>query len=77
MTCHKYVKGQVQSIIPTFIEVIDDEDINTKVLEKLEYQFNMLYELQKLWGVNDDEDIIRQTAIVCKQIVAILDDNRK
>lgn len=46
-TCIRYVKGMKPSLLPTFIDVIDSENISTRVLEKLEIQFNLLYELQK------------------------------
>lgn len=76
VACHRYVKTIQPSILPDFIQVIDDENINTKVLEKLELYFNMLYELQKDYWVEDDEKVIRKTGIVARQIVDILENNK-
>ena len=70
--CHRYVKWQQTSLIPTFIEVIDDEGLKQNVLEQLQYCFDMLYELQKQYWIADDEFVVRQTGLVCRQIANIL-----
>ena len=74
--CHRYVKWQQKSLIPTFIEVIDDEGLKQRVLEQLQYCFDMLYELQKEYWIADDEFVVRQTSLVCKQIYSILSINK-
>ena len=74
--CHNYVKWKQTSLIPTFIDVIDDENLKQKVLEQLQCCFDMLYELQKQYWIADDEFVIRMTGILCRQIYRILDANK-
>lgn len=77
--CIWYVKWNLTSLMSHFIEVIDDENINTRVLERLELQFNMLYELQKDFGTDDedfDKDVIYKAWLVARQIIKILNENK-
>lgn len=76
LDCHKYVQGKKQSILPDFVRVIDDENISTRVLEKLEFQFDMLYELQKDFWIEDDDRVIMKTSIVARQVIDILENNK-
>lgn len=76
LDCHKYVQGEKQSILPDFVKVIDDENISTRVLEKLEFQFDMLYELQKDFWIEDDDRVIMKTSIVARQVIDILENNK-
>lgn len=77
LACHRYVKWKQKSLIPTFVEIIDDEGLKQRVLEQLQYCFDMLYELQKEYWIADDEFVVRQTSLVCKQIYSILSINKQ
>lgn len=77
--CIWYTQWKLGSLMTAIIEVIDDENINTRVLERLELQFNMLYELQKDFGTNDDDfdkDVIYKAWLVARQIIKILNENK-
>lgn len=76
---YNYVLDKQNSILPVLVDIIDNEGIKRKAMDELQSSLDLLYELKKDYGTEDeynDTAILHKTSCVLRTVIQIMDNNK-